>query len=94
MFLTIKEDDLITFKPSVMSEINIFNPKENEQYLIKLTKGCPFTNKSEISILKATVVDFLTIQDSEFDLCFRYTGNYGIDSYVSFEDVKIISKLG
>lgn len=94
MDIDIKKDNLTTFKPTNINDINTFNPQENEQYLIKSPEHCPFTNKLEISTLKASVVDFLHIQDSKFNLSFCYISSYGIDTYMSFENVEIITKLG
>lgn len=94
MDIDIKENNFETFKPSDINEINTFNPQENEQYIIRLPEYCPFINTQEIFTSKASVVDFLHIQDSEFKFCFCYTSSYGIDTYIAFENIKIITKLG
>jgi hypothetical protein len=80
-------------KISTIRDIYSFNPQLNEQYLIQVKQDCPFTNLPSISIVKAFVIDFLQIQSSKFKLCFCYVNNYGLDSYVPFEEVKIIKKL-
>jgi hypothetical protein len=87
------EKNLENFKTSTIEEIHCFNPQLNEQYLIQTIQSCPFTNLLDISTLEAFVVNFLIIQDSKFNLSFCYVNNYGLDCYVSLDDVKIIKKL-
>jgi hypothetical protein len=88
-----EEKIISSFKTSTIEDIYIFNPKINEQFLIQIIELCPFTDLLDIYTLKAHVVDFFQIQDSRFNLCFCHVNNYGLDSYIPLENVKIIKKL-
>lgn len=70
-----------------------FNPQIEEKYLIQVIQICPFTNIEETTKVKAVVVDFIKIQDSKSSLSFCYVNNYGLDCYVSFEEVEIVEKI-
>ncbi|MCG3711551.1 hypothetical protein L5F64_00315 [Aliarcobacter butzleri] len=94
MTINQNEEKITTsFKTSTIEDIYIFNPKINEQYLIQTIELCPFTNLLDVCTSKAYVIDFFQIQDSKFNLCFCYVNNYGLDSYIQFEKVKVIKKL-
>jgi hypothetical protein len=72
---------------------NSLNPQIKEQYLIQVVQICPFTNNEQITKIKGVVVDFIKIQNSKSNLSFCYVNNYGLDCYVSFEEVEIIEKI-
>lgn len=77
-----------------MIKIEKFNPQIKEEYLIQVEQICPFTNIQEITEIKALVIDFIQIGNNKSNLSFCYVNNYGLDSYTSFEEVRIIKKVG
>lgn len=81
------------FKPSTINEIIDFNIQVDELYLIQVVQFCRYKFENYLEDFEVTVVDWLQIQGSSFDKCFCFVDEYGQDSYVSFENARILKKI-
>ena len=59
------------------------------KFKIEVNELCPFTNFEVIGEFEAKIVVGISIQDSDSIYCFLYTDPYGVDKYVSPENVKL-----
>lgn len=80
------------FKTLSILEIKSLNFKIGEKFLIQKIDTCEFTGAETINELEATVSN-VKISDSLFDLSFVYVNDYGLDNYVSFENIWVKDKI-
>ena len=65
----------------------------NQFYIILCGDICPFTGKKSIQTFKAKAINFLNLPNTKYDFCFCYTDSYGLDSYITVENVKILKRV-